>query len=108
MTDAMVSHLTGFIEDMNELKKSRATWSPNTREEDKESPRSETAEVTSEPSDLGGQSSNSVVGSEGGQTYIHNGRNEGSEPSNQSQDGHTLVLRMNNMTIKLRLLRPRV
>ena len=38
MRDAMVSHLAGFIEDMNALTKRGVTWTPSTREEVKETP----------------------------------------------------------------------
>ena len=101
MRDAMVSHLTGFIEDMNALKKRGVTWTPSTREKVEESPRPNL-------SDLSSQSSSSSIRSEGGQSILPIVRNEGVEPSNQPQNGPSLALRIHNRVIRLRPLRPRV
>ncbi|PAV18969.1 hypothetical protein PNOK_0581300 [Pyrrhoderma noxium] len=110
MRDAMVSHLAGFIGDMNALTKRGVTWTPSTREEVKEPPSSVSVGGTfhtSSLSDSGGQSSSSVVGSEGRQP-IPLVRNEGVEPSKQFQDGPALALRIHNRVIRLRPLRPRI
>ena len=108
MRDAMVSHLAGFIEDMNALTKRGVTWTPSTREEVKETPLPISVGGTSNLSDAGGQSSSSGGGSEGGQSNISLVRNEGVEPSNQPQKGPSLALRIHNRVIRLRPLRPRV
>ena len=108
MRDAMVSHLTGFIKDMNALTKRGVTWTPSTREEVRKSPHPTSVGGTSNLSDAGGQSSSSSVRSEGGQSLVPTVRNEGVEPSNQTQYGPSLALRINNKVIRLRPLRPRV
>ena len=111
MRDAMVHHLAEFLQEMNALKRRGVERSPDTGSEVGESSDSgsEGGEMssTSDVSNLGGQSSSSSVRSERGQS-VTTVRNEGVEPSNQTQYGPSLALRINNKVIRLRPLRPRV